>query len=133
MVSRKNGRVLNIASTAAFVAGPLMAVYYASKAYVMNLSVALSVELRGTGVTVTCLCPGPTKTGFEKGAGMQESKLFKSGLMDAATVARIGYNAMKKGRPLIIAGLKNKLGIFCTLLVSRPFAARVAKWVQSPV
>ncbi len=133
MVKRRSGNILNVASTAAFQAGPLMAVYYASKAYVMNFSLALSEELRGTGVTVTCLCPGPTRTGFEAGAGMTASKLFKAGSMDAMTVAKIGYDAMKAGRPLIVAGLLNKIGTFMTRLIPRMFAAKVAKWVQSPM
>ena len=133
MVQRKNGKVLNIASTAAFTPGPLMAVYYASKAYVMNLSIALHEELRGSGVTVTCLCPGPTKTGFEIGAGMQRSRLFKMKLMDAGEVAAMGYWAMKIGKPLIVSGLRNKLGVFGTRLVPRIVAAKIAKAVQSPL
>lgn len=133
MVKRGSGKVLNVASTAAFASGPLMAVYYASKAYVMSLSIALNEELKGTGVTVTCLCPGPTKTGFEAGAGMQKSRLFKSGLMDAMTVATMGYRAMLKGKPLIVSGLRNKISAFATRLVPRTLAAKIAKAVQSPV
>ena len=133
MVKNGSGKILNVASTAAFQPGPLMAVYYASKAYVMNFSLALSEELRGTGVTVTCLCPGPTRTGFETGAGMTASKLFKTSSMDALTVARIGYNAMKAGRPLIVAGLLNKIGTFMTRFIPKMLAAKIAKWVQSPM
>lgn len=133
MVKRESGKILNVASTAAFAPGPLMAVYYASKAYVMNLSIALSEELRGTGVTITCLCPGPTKTGFEVSAGLQGSRLFKSALMDAGTVARIGYQAMWEEKPLVIAGLRNKLSAFGTRIVPRWLAARVAQAVQSPI
>ncbi len=133
MVKSGSGRILNVASTAAFQPGPLMAVYYASKSYVMNLSIALSEELRGTGVTVTCLCPGPTKTGFEVSAGLQGSRLFKSALMDAGTVARIGYQAMLRGKPLVIAGFRNKLSAFGTRIVPRWLTARVAMAVQSPI
>jgi len=133
MVKRGSGKILNVASTAAFAAGPLMAVYYASKAYVMNLSIALNEELKGTGVSVTCLCPGPTKTGFEAGAGMQNSRLFKSALMDAATVATIGYRAMLKGKPLVVSGIRNKISTFGTRLVPRSLAAKIAKAVQSPM
>ncbi len=133
MVKRGSGKVLNVASTAAFASGPLMAVYYASKAYVMSLSIALNEELKGTGVTVTCLCPGPTKTGFETGAGMQGSRLFKSSLMDAMTVSEIGYRAMLKGKPLVVAGFRNKLSVFGTRLVPRFLAAKIAKAVQSPI
>src|SRR5437870_686821 len=81
--ARRRGHVLNVASTAAFQPGPLMAVYYASKAYVLSLSEALSNETAGTGVTVTVLCPGPTGTGFVAAAGMEESKLFDRGAMTA--------------------------------------------------
>lgn len=132
MIQRKYGRILNVASTAAFQPGPLMAVYYATKAYVLNLSLALSNETNGTGVTVTCLCPGPTKTGFANHAGMQKSRLFTLGVMDAHTVAHIGFTAMMKGKPLVIAGLRNRIGACATRFVSRMFAARLARSVQSP-
>ncbi len=132
MVKRGSGKILDIASTAAFQPGPLMAVYYASKAYVMHFSLALSEELKGTGVTVTCLCPGPTKTGFEVNANLENSRLFRLGSMDAATVATIGYSAMKSGRPLIVAGLRNRIGAFMTRLVPKILAAKIAKSVQSP-
>lgn len=132
MVQRGSGKILNVASSAAFLPGPLMAVYYASKGYVMQLSVALSVELKGSGVTVTCLCPGPTATGFETHAHMEQSKLFHWGTMDAMTVAEIGYAAMKRGKPLVVSGLRNKVGAFLTRFASRPFAARMAKIAQSP-
>ncbi|MCA9922498.1 MAG: SDR family oxidoreductase, partial [Anaerolineales bacterium] len=90
MVERGYGRILNIASTAAFQPGPLMAVYYATKAYVLSFSEAIANELDGTGVTVTALCPGPTESGFQARAAMEDSKLVQSGLMDAATVAKMG-------------------------------------------
>ncbi|TSC57600.1 MAG: short-chain dehydrogenase/reductase SDR [Candidatus Peregrinibacteria bacterium Greene0416_62] len=132
MVQRKSGAILNIASTAAFQPGPLMAVYYASKAYVMNFSLALSEELKGTGISVTCLCPGPTKTGFEKNAHMGTSRLFQKRVMDAATVARIGYHALKTGRPLVVAGRLNAFGAFMTRFVPRMWAACIARQVQAP-
>ncbi len=131
MVKRKSGKILNIASTAAFQPGPLMAVYFASKAYVMNLSLALSEELRETGVTVTCLCPGPTKTGFEANANMGNSRLFRLGSMDATQVAQIGYNAMKRGKPLVVAGIRNKIGAFMTRFIPRMLAAKIARSVQA--
>src|SRR2546421_139562 len=83
MLARRAGRVLNVASTAAFVPGPFMAVYYATKAYVLSFSEALANELAGTGVTVTVLCPGPTESGFQKKANMEDSKLFSGKIMDA--------------------------------------------------
>jgi uncharacterized protein len=110
MVSRRSGRILNVASTAAFQPGPLMAVYYATKAYVLSFSEAIADELRGTGVTVTALCPGPTETGFAAVAGMESSRLFKmTKPMSSRDVARFGYEAMKSGKRVVIPGLRNKL------------------------
>jgi short-subunit dehydrogenase len=109
MLQRRRGRILNVASTAAFQAGPLMAVYYASKAYVLSFSEALANELAGTGVAVTCLCPGPTETGFQERAAMGNSRLAKFGMMSAKSVAIQGYRAMLAGRPLVISGFRNWL------------------------
>lgn len=132
MITRKHGRILNVASVAAFQPGPLMAVYYATKAYVLSFSEALSNELQGTGITVTCLCPGPTKTSFEKNAHLGSSKLFKRGLMDAKTVVRIALDACMHGKALIIPGWKNRIGAFVTRFVPISTAAKVARFVQSP-
>jgi hypothetical protein len=107
MLERRTGRILNVASTAAFQAGPLMAVYYASKAYVLSFSEALANELKPSGVTVTCLCPGPTETGFQERAAMGNSRLVKFGMMSAKSVALQGYRAMLAGKPLVIAGFRN--------------------------
>jgi short-subunit dehydrogenase len=107
MLSRKGGRILNVASTAAFQAGPLMAVYYATKAYVLHFSEAIANELQGTGVTVTCLCPGPTVTEFHKRANMLSSRMLQLGAMDARTVAEDGYRAMIAGKPVAISGFRN--------------------------
>jgi short-subunit dehydrogenase len=110
MVARKRGRILNVASTAAFQPGPLMAVYYATKAYVLSFSEAIADELRDTGVTVTALCPGPTETGFAAAAGVGTTRLFNlTSPASSASVARIGYRAMLRGRRVVVAGLKNKL------------------------
>ncbi len=131
MIARKNGRILNIASTAAFQPGPLMAVYYASKAYVVSWSLALGNELAGSGVTVTCLCPGPTSTGFQRTAGMNGSAMFKSSfLMTAERAATIGYTAMLRGKPLVVAGKRNAFFAFCTRFVPRTFAGAVARRLQ---
>lgn len=133
MIARRKGRILSVASTAAFQPGPLMAVYYATKAYALNFTEALAHELVGTGVTATTLCPGPTATGFVERAKMQDSKLFKAGrAMDAATVARIGYQAMQRGRPVVIAGGMNKLLAFVTRFVPRGWAADFARKLQLP-
>jgi uncharacterized protein len=110
MVARKSGRILNVASTAGFQPGPLMAVYYATKAYVISFSEALANEMQGSGVTVTCLCPGATDTEFQTRAGTEQTTLFRrTRPMDAATVAREGYRVLMKGQPLVIAGFRNRL------------------------
>jgi len=110
MIARRRGAILNVASTASFQPGPLMAVYYATKAYVLSFSEAIADELRNSGVTVTALCPGPTETGFASAANMESAALFK--MMrpaDAKSVARAGYDAMKSGKRIVIPGAKNKL------------------------
>jgi short-subunit dehydrogenase len=109
MLARRSGRILNVASTAAFAPGPMMAVYYASKAYVLSFSRALADELRGSGVTVTVLCPGPTRTGFAQRGGVEETPLFRGPVMDARTVAKAGYRGMLRGRPLVVPGVRNRL------------------------
>jgi len=110
MLERKAGRILNVASTAGFQPGPTMAVYYATKAYVISFSEAIARELRGTGVSVTCLCPGVTDTNFQKAAGTEQTTLFRRlRPMAAATVAQDGYRALMKGKPLAISGFRNWL------------------------
>lgn len=104
MVKRQQGGVLNVASLVAFFPGPLMAVYYATKAYVLSFTEALENELRGTGVTVSALCPGATATGFVDRAGLATSKLFRSGVMEVGQVADIGYREFLRGKTLIITG-----------------------------
>jgi hypothetical protein len=131
MKARGLGRILNVASTAAFQPGPLMAVYYATKAYVLSLSEALANELQGTGVTVTCLCPGPTQTGFQARAAMEGSKLVRDKkLMTAAAVARIGYDAMKKGKTLAIPGFLNKLMALSVRLTPRKMVTKIVRNLQ---
>ncbi|HEX7680326.1 MAG TPA: SDR family oxidoreductase [Thermoanaerobaculia bacterium] len=110
MVERKRGAILNVASTASFQPGPLMAVYYATKAYVLSFSEAIADELRNTGVTVTALCPGPTATGFASAANVEGSLLFKmTRPARSSDVARAGYEAMKRGTRVVVPGMKNKL------------------------
>ncbi|HEX8292580.1 MAG TPA: SDR family oxidoreductase, partial [Pyrinomonadaceae bacterium] len=109
MLARGRGYVMNVASTAAFQPGPLMAVYYASKAYVLSFSEALANECGGTGVRVSALCPGPTETGFVAAAGMGDSKLFDRAVMDARTVAVEGYRGMLAGKTVVIPGRRNNL------------------------
>jgi len=110
MIERRSGKILNVASTAGFQPGPLMSVYYATKAYVISFSEALANELDGSGVTVTCLCPGATDTGFQSRAGLENTLLFKKlRPMDARTVARDGYRGLMAGKPIVISGLRNWL------------------------
>ena len=109
MIERKTGHILNVASTAAFQPGPLMAVYFATKAYVLHLSEALANELHGTGITITCLCPGATATEFHKRANATAQRFLKFGSMDARTVAEDGYQALMAGKPVVISGFKNWL------------------------
>ncbi|MBI5070393.1 MAG: SDR family oxidoreductase [Deltaproteobacteria bacterium] len=132
MVARGSGRVLNVASTAGYVPGPFMAAYYASKAFVLSLSVALNEELRGSGVTVTALCPGATRTGFDAAAGVSGSKLFRSGVMESAPVARAGVEAMLSGKPVVVPGLRNKVLAGSAGLGPRWLTAKVARALQDP-
>ena len=131
MIKRKSGRILNVASTAAFQPGPLMSVYYASKAYVLSFSEALSEELRDTGVTVTALCPGPTKTDFASTAQVGHSRLFTLfGLADAASVAEFGFRAMMQGKRVAIPGIRNKLVAESHRFFPRNLVTRVARLAQ---
>ena len=111
MRRRRRGGLLNVASTAAFQPGAYMASYYASKAYVLSLSEALHVECRRDGVAVTCLCPGATATGFAAEADMSGSLLFRLGSMRADVVARAGHAGFRRGKAIVIPGLRNKLGM----------------------
>jgi short-subunit dehydrogenase len=133
MLLRKRGRIVNVASTAAFQPGPLMAVYYASKAYVLSFSEALYEELRGSGVTVTCLAPGATQSGFVDRAKMHESTLVKGRrLPDAMSVAQAGYRAMLAGKRLVIPGALNVLTAFAPRISPRGMVVRIARLVNSP-
>ena len=109
MLARKRGRILNIGSTAGFQPGPYMATYYASKAFVNSFSEALAYEVRGTGVSVTVSCPGPTLTEFGALSGVDKSRLFQLGAASAESVARAAYRAMQRQRPMFVHGLLNFL------------------------
>jgi short-subunit dehydrogenase len=112
MVERKSGRIMNVASTAAFQPGPNMAVYYATKAFVLSFSEALSEELRGTGVHVTAFCPGPTRTEFQQRAGVHNTMMKGFAGMDAAPVAKVGYEGLMRGKRVVIPGVINRIGVF---------------------
>lgn len=130
MVARRNGKVLNVASTAAFQPGPLMAVYYATKAFVLSFSEAIGNELEKTGVTVTALCPGPTESGFQARAAMQDSKLVQGGMMTSAEVVQQGYDGLMNGTAVVIPGLNNKMGAIMTRFVPRQAAVRIVRRMQ---
>jgi short-subunit dehydrogenase len=131
MITRRKGRILNVASTAAFAPGPLMAVYYATKAYVLSFSEAISNELRGTGITVTALCPGPTRTGFAETAGLVGSNLFNgSNVMGVESVAEAGYRGMMRGRAVVIPGLANKVIVQSLRIAPRWAVRMVTRWFQ---
>lgn len=126
------GGVLNVASTAAFQAGPYMASYYASKAFVLSWSQALAEELAGT-TRVTCLCPGPVPTGFQARAGFGDGVVMTSGVLpmhSAAAVAAAGYAGFRRGKRVVVPGLVNKLGAAGTRLVPRSAAAKIAGALQ---
>lgn len=130
MIARHSGRIMNVASTAGFQAGPLMAVYYATKAYVISFSEALANEVHNSGVTVTCFCPGATHTGFARRAGTEKSRLFKQfGAMSAEKVALDGYRAVMQGRGLVISGLHNWALANSTRFAPRKVVTAISRWV----
>lgn len=131
MVKVHSGKILNVASTAAFQPGPLMAVYYASKAYVLSFSVALSNELKGTGVSVTVLCPGATETSFVANANLESSKLFKRMKpADARQVVLYAIKAMDKNKIIAIEGTLNRIMAFFVRFIPMSWQARLVRQVQ---
>ena len=130
MVERRRGRIMNVASTAGFQPGPLMSVYYATKAYVIMFSEGIANELKGSGVTVTCLCPGPTATQFAERANMQKSRLFKLGAMTAMEVAKAGYEGMMAGKGLVIPGIMNKTLAFSVRFSPRKMVTAISRRLQ---
>jgi hypothetical protein len=130
MIQRKRGRIMNVASTAGFQPGPLMAVYYATKAYVIMFSEAITNELKGSGITVTCFCPGATATNFAGRANMQESRLFKLGAMKSRDVAVAGYKGMMAGKGLVIPGLLNKTVAMSVRFSPRKLVTAISRSLQ---
>jgi len=132
MLKRKFGRILNVASIAAFMPGPFMSVYYATKAYVLHFSEGLSGELQGSGVSITALCPGPTESGFQAGANMEDSKLLKGRKMPSSNeVAKYGYRSMMKGKTVAIHGILNKIVANAIRFTPRSLAVKIIRMVQS--
>jgi uncharacterized protein len=127
MLNQNSGKILNVASTAAFAPGPYSAVYSASKAYVLSFSEAIAEEVRGTAVSVTTLCPGPTKTEFAERAQMMNARIFQGRLSSAAEVAEAGYRALMRKRTTVVVGLANRLLVFSMRFSPRRLVTRVSK------
>jgi hypothetical protein len=130
MLEKRRGGILNVASTAAVVAGPRMAVYYATKAYVLSFSEALTEELRGTGVTVTALCPGPTVTNFAEASNARHAPRHQRSSMTAQAVAQIGHNAFRAGKAVVFSGARNKLIAFGVRFAPRSIARKLAGFLN---
>lgn len=124
MLERRAGKILNVASTAAFQPGPLMATYYASKAYVLHLSEAIATEVADSGITVTALCPGPVKTEFGQRAGVRGTRLFRGHSMLPGPVAQAGFDGLMRGKRIVIPGLSNRL----LGLLARIMPRRLVAW-----
>ncbi len=134
MVVRKAGKILNVASTAAFQPGPTMAVYYATKSYVLFFSEAIYNELQGTGVHVTCLCPGATESGFQAAAAMEESNLVKGKkLPTSKEVAAFGYKAMMNNKMTVIHGLMNTIMATSIRFTPRKLVLAIVRKIQDKV
>ena len=127
MIERRRGGLLNVASTAAFQPGPGMAVYYATKAFLLSFTEALAEELAGTGVTATALCPGPTTTTFGTAAGGRFKPVARKVSMSATAVARLGYRAFRSGRVVAITGLRNQLPTLAVRLIPRSIVRKITK------
>ena len=134
MVKRRSGKIMNVASTAAFQSGPTMAIYYASKAYVLSFSEAIDNEVSDKGVTVTTLCPGPTETGFLEAAALQDSKLFKGKkIAGAKEVAEYGHKAMMQGKTVAIQGFMNRVMANAVRFIPRALAVKVVRGIQAKI
>ena len=131
MVKRNSGKILNVASTAGFQPGPLMAVYYASKAFVLSFSEAVANELNNTNITVTALCPGPTESGFQKAASIEKVRLVRTGIVPTSEkVAAYGYDALMKGKKVAIEGGVNKMLVFSLRFAPRNLITSIVRKLQ---
>jgi short-subunit dehydrogenase len=131
MRQRGRGKILNVGSTAGFQPGPMMAVYYATKAYLNSLSQALANELAGTGISVTVLCPGPTESEFAAVSGMAGTRLVKSRrMMTGRSVAEAGVRGMLRGQPVVIPGMQNKLMVFGQRFLPRSWVVQIVRWLN---
>jgi short-subunit dehydrogenase len=134
MIANHRGGVLNVASTAAFQPGPLMAIYYASKAFVLSFSEALWEEARGTGVKVSCLCPGPTVSRFRERAGTNKVRLSRASTsMPSKTVAQLGFDAWQANKRVAVTGLRNRVMASLVRFMPRTMVLRTVRNLQSPL
>jgi short-subunit dehydrogenase len=134
MVTRKSGKIMNVASTAAFQSGPQMAIYFATKAYVLSFSEAVNNEVSDKGVTITILCPGATESGFQAAAAMEDSALFKGRkLPTSKEVAEYGYKAMMKGKTVAIHGLMNNIMATAVRFFPRALIVKITRKIQDKV
>ena len=131
MVDRGRGRILNVASTGAFSPTPLNAIYCATKAYVLSFSEAIARDLEGTGVTVTCLCPGATETRFAKRAGIENVRLFQAFVMNARDVARAGYRGLMSSKTTVVPGVYNQILVSLIRFTPRRLVTRIGKYLMS--
>ena len=132
MLEKKRGGLLNVASTAAFQPGPLMAVYYASKAFVLSFSEALWREAEGTGVHVSCLCPGPTASNFRARAGTGATRLSNRAVMSSQSVARLGYVGFRRNARVVVTGLSNALTARLVPFLPRRAVLNLVHSLQTP-
>jgi uncharacterized protein len=130
MVERGSGKIMNVASTAAFQSGPLMAVYFATKAYVLNFSEAVNNEVKNEGITITALCPGATKTNFQSAAAADKSKLFNNkNLPNPKQVAQYGYKAMISGKTIAIHGFLNRILVNSVRFTPRAIVVKITRMI----
>jgi hypothetical protein len=131
MIASKYGKIMNVASTASFQPGPLMSVYFATKSYVLHFSEAIANELEGTGVTVTALCPGPTESGFQSAAALEESKMVKGKKLPSSTaVAAYGYKSLMQGKKVAIHGMMNAIMASAIRFVPRGMVLKMLRMMQ---
>jgi short-subunit dehydrogenase len=132
MLKNNEGKILNTASTAGFIPGPLQATYFATKAFVVSLTKATHFEIRNTAVSVTALCPGPVKTEFEIAAGMANAKMFDKGA-DAYSTALKGYNAMMKGKSIVISDFVFRfLVLYLAPFIPEAWVLKIVEKIQTP-
>lgn len=131
MLKKGDGKILNLGSTGSFAPTPLNAIYCATKAYVLNFSEGIAKDLEGTGITVTTLCPGATRTEFAKKSQIEDVRLFRAMVMDAERVAKTGYHAVMNGKRVVVAGLYNKLMVFSLKFTPRWLILKLGQILMS--